>query len=288
MTSALASSLQDLDGRLAARLLRLLAQQVDVRLHLVEPSPGADGVPRAALTSLPRGRGRPISRGRRWARRMAPSAGSRAPAPRRPRRRRSRPRQALCRGGNAVVRTRALLGRRHGVRTARCRPLGLLAGLGQLVGQAAELLSGLLDLLGHRLQAQALARDGDAEHRAPRTEHALAEDHAADEPSRRGTAGDDRRARLLRRPSRWCRSRADRAIGAAAVRRARGARPRRRSTSRCANDSRSRPPRARAAWRPTTPSATRDLAGEDDRFAAPALLPEPALRLLAGVGRALD
>jgi hypothetical protein len=32
----------------------------------------------------------------------------------------------------------------------------------------------------------------------------------------------------------------------------------------------------------------RDLAGEDDRFAALALLPELAPRLLAGVGRALD
>src|SRR5947199_10850885 len=40
---------QDLDGRLAARLLSLLAQQIDVALHVVQPPPGAGGLPRALL-----------------------------------------------------------------------------------------------------------------------------------------------------------------------------------------------------------------------------------------------
>ena len=38
---------QDLDRRLAPRALGLLAQQPHVGLHLVEPAPGADGLPRA-------------------------------------------------------------------------------------------------------------------------------------------------------------------------------------------------------------------------------------------------
>src|SRR3954463_5560944 len=150
-----------------------------------------------SLSSLPRGTGRPISRGRRWERRMAPSA---VPA---------------ASPAAAAPPAIAGLGRRCAVTAmplsdfVRCCVvamasgervtdlLGLLASLGQLVGQAAELLSGLLDLLGHRLQAQPLARDGDAEPRAAGTEHALAEDHAADEAGRRGATRDDRRRRLL-------------------------------------------------------------------------------------------
>ena len=51
-----------------------------------------------------------------------------------------RPRQAVRRGRDAVVGARALLGRRHGSGEGVADLLGLLASLGELVGQAADLL----------------------------------------------------------------------------------------------------------------------------------------------------